>query len=233
MLIKKSGVEKLATIRKSNFRFSSLVFYNIETLSIILAYQKEVFTMRKSDELDTSEVLDLAEEFARDRDIDDVVVASTSGDTGLVAIKTFDPIEKNLVVVGHSTGFSDQNEQELNEEAIGKIERAGGKVFVGPMVFHNINSAIGDKEGFSSSDLVADTLRLFGQGTKVALECVLMAADAGLVDAGKDVLSIAGTGSGVDTVLLIHSANSKDFFESRVKEVVAKPAKKENLKFWG
>ena len=106
-------------------------------------------------------------------------------------------------------------------------------MFVGPMVFHNLNSAIGDKEGFSSSDLVADTLRLFGQGTKVALECVLMAADAGLVDVGEDVLSIAGTGSGADTVLLIHSANSKDFFESRIKEVVAKPAKRDNLKFWG
>lgn len=188
--------------------------------------------MRKSDELETTEVLNLAEEFAQDRGIDDVVVASTSGDTGLEAIKIFDPIEKNVVVVGHSTGFSEPNEQELGEGAVQKIEKAGGKVFVGPMIFHNLNSAIGDKEGFSSGNLVADTLRLFGQGTKVALECVLMAADAGLVDAGKDVLSIAGTGSGADTVLLIHSATSKDFFESRIKEVVAKPAKRENLKFW-
>lgn len=85
------------------------------------------------------------------------------------------------------------------------------------MVFHNLDSAIEDKEGFSSGDLVADTLRLFGQGTKVALECVLMAVDAGLVDSGKDVLSVAGTGSWADTVLLIQSANSKDFFESRIK----------------
>jgi hypothetical protein len=189
--------------------------------------------MRKSDELDTDEVLNIAEEYARDRNIDDLVVASTGGDTGLEAIKTFDPEYRNMVIVGHSTGFSEPNEQELDEEAVRKIEKAGGKVFVGPMIFHNVNSAIGEKEGFSSDDLVADTLRLFGQGTKVALECVLMAADSGLVDTGKDVLSIAGTGSGADTVLLIHSANSKDFFESRIKEVVAKPAKRENLKFWG
>ena len=65
--------------------------------------------MRKSDELDTNEVLNIAEEYARDSGIDDVVVASTGGDTGSKAIKTFDPIEKNLVVVGHSTGFSDPN----------------------------------------------------------------------------------------------------------------------------
>ncbi len=189
--------------------------------------------MRKSDELDTDEVLNIAEEYARDRNIDDVVVASTGGETGVKASKTFNPEDKNLVIVGHSTGFSESNEQELDEAAVRKIEKVGGKVFVGPMIFHNINSAIGEKEGFSSGDLVADTLRLFGQGTKVALECVLMAVDAGLVDSGKEVLSVAGTGSGADTVLLIHSANSKDFFESRIKEVVAKPAKRENLKFWG
>ncbi|MEF8799255.1 MAG: hypothetical protein V5A79_07565, partial [Candidatus Bipolaricaulota bacterium] len=73
--------------------------------------------MQKTDGLETAEVLNLAEEFARDRGIDDVVVASTSGDTGLEAIKTFDPIEKNLVIVGHSTGFSEPSEQELDEEA--------------------------------------------------------------------------------------------------------------------
>ena len=188
--------------------------------------------MRKSDELSTTEVLETAQEFARDRCIDDIVVASTGGDTGIKTIRTFDPKKENVVVVGHSTGFSEPNHQELDEKTVQKIESAGGKVFVGPMIFHNLNSAIGDKEGFSSSNLVADTLRLFGQGTKVALECVLMAADAGLVDTGKDVLSIAGTGSGADTVLLIHSANSKDFFDSRIKEVVAKPAKKKNLKYW-
>ncbi|MBS3737303.1 MAG: hypothetical protein V5A87_08365 [Candidatus Bipolaricaulota bacterium] len=43
--------------------------------------------MRKSDGLDTTEVLNIAEEFARDRGIDDVVVASTGGDTGVEAIK--------------------------------------------------------------------------------------------------------------------------------------------------
>lgn len=188
--------------------------------------------MLRSDSLETVQVLEKAEEFAEDRGIKDVVIASTSGGTGVEAIDIFDPEENNLVVVGHSTGFSEPNEQELKDEAIRKIEDSGGEVFVGPMVFHNVNSAIGAREGFSSSDLVADTLRLFGQGTKVALECVLMAVDAGLIKSGREVLSIAGTGSGADTVLLIHSSNSKDFFDSRIKEVVAKPARTENMEFY-
>jgi len=33
------------------------------------------------------------------------------------------------------------NEQELEEKAIKKIEKDGGKVFVGPMVFHNVSSS--------------------------------------------------------------------------------------------
>lgn len=188
--------------------------------------------MHKTDELNTGQVLEIAKEFATEKAIEDVVVASTSGATGVKASEIFDLSKTNLVVVGHSTGFSRPNIQELDEEAIEKIEQAGGNVFVGPMIFHDLNSAIGVKQGFSSSDLVADTLRLFGQGTKVALECVLMAADAGLVDVGKNVLSIAGTDQGADTVLLIHSSNSKEFFDSRINEVIAKPAKTDNLIYY-
>jgi len=188
--------------------------------------------MQRSDELETEEVLQIAQEFSVENEIDDVIVASTSGKTGLAAVDIFDPEEVNLVVVGHSTGFDQPNDQELEKEAIRKIKEAGGRLFVGPMIFHNLNSAIGAKQGFSSGDLVADTLRLLGQGTKVALECVLMAADAGLVDVGKSVLSVAGTGSGADTVLSIHSSNSKNFFESRIKEVVVKPAEMDNLVFY-
>src|SRR6056297_1255047 len=99
--------------------------------------------MQNSDGLSTTEVLLIATKYAEENGID-------------------------VVVVGYSTGFGKTNEQELSEDAVERIEKAGGKVFVGPMIFHNINSAIGDKEGYSSGNLVADTLRLFGQGTRVA-----------------------------------------------------------------
>lgn len=188
--------------------------------------------MQNSDGLTTTEVLLIATKYAEENGIDDVVVASTGGETGIKAVDHFDPDEFNVVVVGHSTGFGKTNEQELSEDAVERIEKAGGKVFVGPMIFHNINSAIGDKEGYSSGNLVANTLRLFGQGTKVALECVLMATDAGLIGSGRSVLSIAGTGDGADTALLIHSANSKNFFDSRVQEVVVKPREVRNLIFY-
>jgi hypothetical protein len=71
---------------------------------------------------------------------------------------------------------------------------------------------------------MAFTLRTFGQGTKVAIELSLMAADAGLVRTDEDVISIGGTGKGADSALLLQPANSANFFDLKVKEVICKPA---------
>lgn len=181
--------------------------------------------------MDTSEVLDEVKNFVEKGNIKDVIVASTSGETGVKAMRIFGGLDVNLVVVGHSTGFDEENEQEMRKGNIEKI-REVGEVLIAPMTFHNINGPIRESSGSSSHDLVADVLRLFGQGTKVALECVLMACDAGLVDSGKDVVSVAGTGDGADTGLLIRSANSKDLFDSRIREVLIKPSKTENLVYY-
>jgi hypothetical protein len=67
--------------------------------------------MIRTDDMDTTEVLEAAREFAVEQDIADVVVASTTGETGVAAVEVFD--ERNVVVVGHSTGFDEPNEQEL------------------------------------------------------------------------------------------------------------------------
>jgi len=62
-----------------------------------------------------------------------------------------------------------------------------------------------------------------GEGTKVCVEIVLMAADAGLIPVDKDVIAIAGTGRGADTALRIKPANAARFFDLKIREVLAKP----------
>jgi hypothetical protein len=57
----------------------------------------------------------------------------------------------------------------------------------------------------------------------VAIELALMAADAGLVRTDEDVISIGGTGRGADSALLIQPANSFNFFDLKVKEIICKP----------
>lgn len=69
----------------------------------------------------------------------------------------------------------------------------------------------------------AHTLRLLGQGFKVALEISLMAADAGLISTWEEVLAIGGSNSGADTAVVLTPANAQDFFELKVHEIVCKP----------
>ena len=70
--------------------------------------------------------------------------------------------------------------------------------------------------------LMADTLRLFGQGTKVAVEIAVMAADAGALS-GEDIISIGGTGRGADTALVLKPAHQNNFFDLRIREIICKP----------
>jgi hypothetical protein len=49
-----------------------------------------------------------------------------------------------------------------------------------------------------------------------------MAADAGLIPC-EDVIAVAGTGRGADTVALIRANSSNNFFQIKVREILAKP----------
>jgi len=66
--------------------------------------------------------------------------------------------------------------------------------------------------------LIADTLKLLGQGTKVAVEVAVMAADAGVLS-GQDIVSIGGSGRGADTALVLKPAHQNNFFKMRIREV--------------
>ncbi len=172
--------------------------------------------------LETKEVLQHAKKYAVDHDVSEVVVATTRGETGVLAADLF-PEDIKIVAVTHSTGFKKPGEQELTEENRKKIKQKDVSIFTGPMIFHTWNDYYRKKQGtVTTTTMIADTLRLFGQGTKVSVEIVAMAADAGLISEGP-VLSIAGTGYGADTVLLVTGTNSKYLMDMQIQDVIAKP----------
>ncbi|MBS7611715.1 hypothetical protein KEJ27_05850 [Candidatus Bathyarchaeota archaeon] len=170
----------------------------------------------------TEAVLALARKRAEELGIKDIVVASTRGETGVKASKVFKGF--NLVVVTHHTGFKEPGKQEMTEENRRSIEANGGKVFTGTHVFMNVERAIRSK--FNTAypiEIMAQTLRLFCEGMKVAVEIAAMAADAGLISVDKDIISIAGTGKGADTAIVIRPANSTRIFDAVIREIIAKP----------
>jgi hypothetical protein len=171
----------------------------------------------------TDAVLKIARDVYVERRLQDVVVASTEGTSGLAAAQRFKDLNANVVVVAHSVGFSDANTNEFHPEIEAEINELGGHVVFSTMPFHTINDAIRGKMGSSVETLIADTLRMMGHGTKVCVEIVTMACDAGLIDSDKHVLAIAGTHRGADTVHIIKSANSRRFFDVKIIDVIAKP----------
>jgi uncharacterized protein len=170
----------------------------------------------------TGKTLDVARKRATELGIKSVVVASTSGETGLRAVKALGNCR--VVVVTHAAGFPAADVEELTPQNRAQILENGGMVLTATHAFGGVGRAVRRKlNTYQVDEIIAHTLRVFGQGTKVACEIVLMAADAGLIRTDEDVISIAGTASGADTALVIKPANTHDFFELKVKEVLCKP----------
>jgi len=186
---------------------------------------KTVYFERSGKE-DTETVLKLAKKYAETRGIKDILVASTTGETGVKASKIFKGF--NLVVVTHHFGFRQPGVHELLEENRKKILENGAKIFTATHALSGVERAIRKKfETIMPLELVAHTLRLFSEGTKVCVEITIMAVDAGLIPEGKEVIAMAGTGQGADTALVIKSASASRFFDLEVREVIAKPKTKE------
>lgn len=170
----------------------------------------------------TDAALAVLEEGIRQYTIRQVVIASTYGDTGIKAAKLLKGSDVNIVVVTHNVGFKEPGKVEMTPETRGELEAFGVKVLTGTMPFRNIGAAIREKQGYSQQDLVANVLRMFCQGVKVCVEIAMMASDAGLITPD-DVLTVAGTGRGADTVVLLSPRPSNQMFDLKIRDILAKP----------
>jgi len=171
----------------------------------------------------TKATLKAALERARELHIRHLVVASTSGKTALELAKML-PANFEAVCVTHHAGFGEFGKNELPESVEIKLAEHGIPVLRTTHLFAGVERAIRLKVGgLGPAETIAFTYRTLGEGTKVAVEIAVMALDAGLIPYGKDVIAIAGTGSGADTAVVIRPAHSRQFFETRVKEIICKP----------
>ncbi len=175
-------------------------------------------------ENNTEKVLEMVSRRAGESPIRSIVVATCSGKTASDTAERLGPGFK-VVAVTHMTGFAGPDLQELDPQARKTLEAKGIAVFTGQHAFGGVGRAVRNKlSTYQLDEIMAYTLRIFGQGTKVAIEIALMAADAGLVRTDEDVISIGGSGSGADTALVLQPANSSRFFDLKVKEIICKPS---------
>jgi len=167
--------------------------------------------------------LEIALARAKQLNIQTIAVASTTGYTGALASDLFK--DRRLVVVTHAQGYKGPNTQELTDENRTKIESNGGLILTAQHTFGGVNRAVRSKLGtYQLDEIIADVLRIFGAGMKVMIEICMMAADAGLIEVGKPTLAIAGTHRGADMAAILSPANSANFFDTKVLEILCMPA---------
>ena len=184
--------------------------------------ESKVVYFEKPGQDNTLETLRIARQRADELGIKNVLVASTKGNTAVKAIGELNGLR--VIAVSHAAGFREPNVQGFTEENRKVFESKGGILLTTTHIFSGLSRAMRNQfNTYIIGDIVANTLRVFGDGMKVVCEISMMAADGGLVRTDEDVIAIAGTGSGADTAVVLTPVNSQNFFALKVKEILCKP----------
>ena len=152
-----------------------------------------------------------------------VLIASS---TGKSALKLHEAVgdEVQIINVTHHSGFKNENKLDIDDEMLNELEKYGIKNLIGLHAFSGANRGITNKYGgYAPLDIVSDTLRMISHGVKVACEISVMAADAGLIPVGEEIVSIGGRSSGVDTAVVLTPVNAKNLFDLKIHEIIAMP----------
>jgi hypothetical protein len=171
----------------------------------------------------TETVLNLVKQRAADLKIKTVLIATTTGATAVQAAKELPGLR--LIAVTHSTGYLQPNQQELLPDIEQELKDKHVHILTAQHALGGVNRAVRKMlHTYQTDEIIAHTLRIWGQGMKAAVEIALMAADAGLVNVDSPVISISGTGRGADTAIVLQPTNAQTFFDLKIHEIICRPA---------
>ena len=170
----------------------------------------------------TDETLRIAKERALEAGMKTVIVSSSGGYTAEKALKVFKGTDVRVIVVGIQNEFP--------PELAAELETEGHRVLY-PSQYE-----------FNHPAEAWELLRRFCEGMKVCVQEVLMAAEAGMVDVGEEVIALGGTGTveyetggGCDTAIVMEAVRGENFFNldlsiyekkmqgKKIKEILCKP----------
>ena len=174
----------------------------------------------------TAEVIKIAVKEAVKRQISHIIAASNTGAT-ILALAEEAGKQKyggKLVCVSHVYGFAKNGENELSEKTREDLEKRGIRVCTAAHVLSGAERGLSRKyQGIYPLEIIANCLRMFGQGSKVCVEISVMALDAGLVPYGKPIIALGGSNGGADTALLLTPAYASTVMETKIREILCKP----------
>jgi len=178
--------------------------------------EEKIIYFEKPGKENTTNVIRLIKERAQARGIKKVVLASTRGDTARAVAVSFEGTGLHLVVIPWQYGFRDT--QPFPQELVAELQGKGHRVHFGTMLFHTE-----DLYGIRTPQVMANLLRIFGQGIKVCVEIIMMACDGGCIEIGEKVIAVAGAAAGADTAIVATASPSNKMTGLRVHEIICKP----------
>ena len=177
--------------------------------------ERKVFYFEEPGPQNTDDVVEAVKNRVEEGGISEVVVASDSGET---ALKIARAVQGKAKVV-------DISMRRVDQQIGAELKKSGA------IVLENQTPA------FRAESLVCvkRTYYTLGQGFKVAVEVVAMAAEKGLIKPYTDVIGVGGTATGADTAIVVKAAKPEEILGGdirrrlEVREILAMPLKK---KWW-
>lgn len=172
----------------------------------------------KEDLYDNTRNNQKAVDYAKENNIKNIVVATTTGGN-LTYLKD----EKDLHIVG-VTNVYDQGRNQMLEETRKHFEEAGMDIVTAGHALSGAERCFSTYfGGYGPIEIVANTLRMFSQGVKVCVEVSTMALDAGKIPYQEKIVAIAGSGRGADTVVLLTPSYTRSILDTKVHKIIEMP----------
>ena len=172
----------------------------------------------------TENTLKTSLDAAKELDIKTILVASTSGETGVKAAEMYKDSGVQLIVVGHQMGFPEPKVQQFKPENWEKIEKLGGVVNLGTDV---VTNSIRRRQRLGHSPMSLITQTLITAKIKVNVEIIAKACDAGQIIPGDKVISIAGSHNGADTSVVFIANDSPNILDIKPQMFICYPLSRE------
>jgi hypothetical protein len=179
----------------------------------------------------TKAVMEIALSEAVKRGIPAIVAASNTGKTAEALLEEARRAQfsGSLVCVTHVNGFMENGVNEMDAAVRRRLEEAGLRVYTASHALSGAERGLSRRfQGAYPVEIIAHSLRMLGQGVKVCVEIAVMALDGGLIDYGRPVIAIGGSGGGADTAVILSPGHAQTIFDTKIHEILCKPSLSQN-----
>ena len=156
-----------------------------------------------------------------------VVMASKTGYTTDIFLECFkrENVDAKIVSVTHCYGDLGPGMCEMTAEKRKELTDKGVTVITATHALSGAERGIAKRYGgaFTPAILMADTLKMLGQGMKVGVEISLMAMDNGAIPYGEEIIAVGGCSHGADYAITLIPGHSNNLFETKVIDIICKP----------